>query len=160
MLLWNQTPNSHRIHIVKRHGCLCCARFGCLAAMTPLWQQPDPSALWQPSCWWMIPLLPDAIASRTISPALLKPGLFGQRTCEVGGWMETWSQWLNELLCMMERLACCTRGLEVVDVGLAYHEDKVYCSTERVSSCWCIWLICFSIDVFYWYTVFLKYRLR
>lgn len=67
---------------------------------------------------------------------------------------QAWSQWLNELLCMMESLAGCTRGLEVLDVGLAYHEEKVYCSAERVRSWWCFWLICFSIDMFYCYTVF------
>lgn len=42
--------------------------------------------------------------------------------------METRSKWLNELLCMMEGLAGCTRGLEVLGVGFSYHEDKVYCS--------------------------------
>lgn len=81
-----------------------------------------------------------------------------RRTCSVGGWMETWSQWLNEPLCMMEGLAGRSRGLEVVDVRLAYPEDKVYCFTERARSCWCMWLICFSIELvcFLWcFTVIL-----
>lgn len=133
--------------VVERYGCLCCLRLACLAAKTPLWQQPDPSTLWEPSCWWMIPLLPDAIASRTISPVVLKSRLFGQGTCEVGRWMETWSQWLNTFLCMMERFTGGSRGLDVLDVDWLYHEDKVYCSAVRARSCWSIWLMCFSTDL-------------
>lgn len=81
----------------SRHG--CCPKFDCQVAKTPLWEQSDPSALWEPSCWWMSPLPFDAIASRTISPVLLLLMLFGQGTCEVERWMEIWSQCLNVLLC-------------------------------------------------------------
>lgn len=44
----------------------------------------------------------------------------------------------EDLVTMAERDAVCeggaagrTRGLEVLDVGLVYCEDKVHCSTER-----------------------------
>lgn len=113
------------------------------------------SAVWQPWHLYESSLIPahsgrpraDGWLHCCLMPA--GPPLFRRGTCEAGGWLETWSKWLNELLCMMEGLAGCTRRLEVQDVGFSYHQDKVYCWAERVRSCWFLWLMGFSIDVVY-----------
>lgn len=64
--------------------------------------------------------------------------------------MEIWSQWLNELLCMMERLAGCTRGLEVLDVGLTYHEGSLLFDRESEK------LLMYLIDMFLYRHVLLN----